>query len=313
MHKLTFDRPLARALTGVPLALVLACFMLPFLTLSVVSCSGDNLATTKVTGTDLVRDHQPTVRTSPGATPADVNTLTSAVHALHIPALVAFGIGVLALLLVLAPTTVWPQLTVVGAIASLWAEVALNMGVSSDIEVNAESGLCLAILLSVTTTVAAAIIAYEGRARPAGDVTLARFRARFLAWLLDALLIVVLLLFSGMGLGALGVPDALIVLVLVGLAIGYRAAQECSGQQATIGAQCGGMRVVRADGRRLGRAQAVLRATCEVSSFVLLLGMGHLMAAFTSERRALHDVIAGTIVIATPQGVAQAAAAEPVV
>jgi uncharacterized RDD family membrane protein YckC len=305
MHKLTFDRPLARTLAGIPLALVLACFMLPFLTLSVQSCSGDNLAATKLTGADLLRDRQPSVQASTDGSAADMNKVTAAAHALHTPALVTFGIAVLALLTALAPTTAWSRLTVAGTIASLWAQLILTASVPSGIVVARESGLWLAMLLCIAATIVASIIAYHSRAHPPGDVTLASFGRRSLGWLLDAMLILVLLLFSGAALSALDAPGALIALILAGLAIVYRAAQECSSQQATIGARCGGMRVVRDNGRRLGVGQALLRATCEVSSFVLLLGMGHLMATFNSDRRALHDVMAGTIVIATPRAVAQ--------
>jgi uncharacterized RDD family membrane protein YckC len=167
------------------------------------------------------------------------------------------------------------------------------------------------MLLCVATTIAASIIAYHNRAHAPDDVAVASFGMRFVGWLMDAMLILVLLVFSGASLGALGVADPVIALILAGLVIVYRAAQECSPQQATIGARCGGMRVVQANGGRLGVAQALLRATCEVSSFVLLFGMGHLMAWFNSERRALHDVMAGTIVIATPREAAQSQPADP--
>ena len=57
-----------------------------------------------------------------------------------------------------------------------------------------------------------------------------------------------------------------------------------------------GLRVVRADGTEIVPSQGVLRALVFPLSF-LLLGLGFLGILFQHERRALHDLIAGTTVV----------------
>jgi uncharacterized RDD family membrane protein YckC len=57
-----------------------------------------------------------------------------------------------------------------------------------------------------------------------------------------------------------------------------------------------GLRVVRADGTEIAPRQGVIRALVFPLSF-LLFGLGFLGILFQHERRALHDLIAGTTVI----------------
>ncbi len=57
-----------------------------------------------------------------------------------------------------------------------------------------------------------------------------------------------------------------------------------------------GLRVVRADGTEIVPSQGVLRALVFPLSF-LLLGLGFLGILFQHERRALHDLIAGSAVV----------------
>ena len=57
-----------------------------------------------------------------------------------------------------------------------------------------------------------------------------------------------------------------------------------------------GLRVVRADGTEIAPRQGVLRALVFPLSF-LLLGLGFLGILVQHERRALHDLIAGTTVV----------------
>ena len=57
-----------------------------------------------------------------------------------------------------------------------------------------------------------------------------------------------------------------------------------------------GMRIVRSDGRRVGIGRALGRELATVLSLILLLA-GYLMVAFRNDKRALHDLIADTVVI----------------
>ncbi len=65
---------------------------------------------------------------------------------------------------------------------------------------------------------------------------------------------------------------------------------------ATPGKLLGGMRVVAADDSPLGLGRAVARYAAELMS-ILPFGMGYLVVAVHPERRALHDLLAGTRVV----------------
>ena len=93
-------------------------------------------------------------------------------------------------------------------------------------------------------------------------------------------------------------------LVVAGLVLAYRPAFEASPYQATLGARLLGLWVITPDGGRIGVGRAVLRSACEICSLVLTLGVGHLLCVFTPDRRALHDVLAGTAVTRRARAVA---------
>lgn len=65
----------------------------------------------------------------------------------------------------------------------------------------------------------------------------------------------------------------------------------------TLGKWATGLRVERPGGEPLGFARALLRHTVGYLLSVVTLGAGFLVAAFSREGRALHDLIAGTIVV----------------
>lgn len=76
----------------------------------------------------------------------------------------------------------------------------------------------------------------------------------------------------------------------------YWAVMESSAMQATLGKRVMKIAVVDMRGNRLTYATAGLRAVAHWISF-LSFGIGFLMAAFTSQKQALRDLIAGTLVI----------------
>jgi len=76
---------------------------------------------------------------------------------------------------------------------------------------------------------------------------------------------------------------------------------------ATVGKWATGLRIERQSGERLGFGHATLRHTVGYLVSLLTLGLGFLLAAFDSEGRALHDRIAGTIVVRELGGGAAAA------
>jgi uncharacterized RDD family membrane protein YckC len=68
----------------------------------------------------------------------------------------------------------------------------------------------------------------------------------------------------------------------------------------TIGMGVVGLRAVRADGQPLGPRRAVVR-TLVLPLSLALLGLGFLLIVLRSDRRALHDLIAGTAVVYATQ------------
>jgi len=65
----------------------------------------------------------------------------------------------------------------------------------------------------------------------------------------------------------------------------------------TVGKWATGLRIERQNGEPLGFGHATLRHTLGYLVSLLTLGLGFLLAAFDAEGRALHDRIAGTVVV----------------
>ena len=65
----------------------------------------------------------------------------------------------------------------------------------------------------------------------------------------------------------------------------------------TLGKWVTGLHIVRRDGVQISFARAVLRHLVGYTLTLLTLGFGFLVAAFNIEGRALHDFIAGTVVV----------------
>ena len=119
----------------------------------------------------------------------------------------------------------------------------------------------------------------------------AGFGERFLAWLIDLVIVSIASAAIRMVLGA-------IVGGLLGLAIGiaYEIYFLSSPKQATIGKQAMGIIVTDLNGGRIDPGKAALRWVGKIVS-CLILFIGYIMAAFTERKQALHDMIAGTLVL----------------
>ena len=119
----------------------------------------------------------------------------------------------------------------------------------------------------------------------------AGFWMRLLAWIIDAIVV-----------GVITAPIELLVddlttsfLFQVTAAAAYTIPFWLA-KGATPGKMALGMRIVMADGRPITGVAAAFRYTGYLLSF-LTLGFGYLMIATTSEKRGLHDYIAGTVVV----------------
>jgi uncharacterized RDD family membrane protein YckC len=155
------------------------------------------------------------------------------------------------------------------------------------------------------------MVAVEG-APPAG------FWIRFVAYMIDALIVTaVSVLLLGICVGAViladesvdfenpgGIVMGAVLLVIAALIVInwlYEALMTSSPRGATLGKMALSLRIVRFDGTQLsfGRATARHFAKAIATPAVPLL-IGYIMAGFTNRKRALHDILADTLVIKSP-------------
>jgi uncharacterized RDD family membrane protein YckC len=141
------------------------------------------------------------------------------------------------------------------------------------------------------------------------------FWIRFVAYMIDALILLVpgtilIGLFVGVVIltsesmdhedlaGPLIVGGLLTAAALIVVNWLYEALMTSSPRGATVGKMALGLRIVRVDGTQLsfGRATARHFAKYMVTPMVPL-AIGYIMAAFTNRKRALHDILADTLVI----------------
>lgn len=78
--------------------------------------------------------------------------------------------------------------------------------------------------------------------------------------------------------------------------LAYYTVLESSEAQATLGKRLVGIRVTDLEGRRLSFGRAFGRACARFLSY-LSFGIGLLIQPFTERKQALHDLLAGTIVV----------------
>ena len=152
---------------------------------------------------------------------------------------------------------------------------------------------------------------------PLNSLSYAGFWRRLVAYLIDtAILSVVALIIMVptvllLGLGAAatetesGEPGPglalgiLIALLGVGLVLLlnwlYFALMESSSKGATLGKMAIGIRVTDLQGRRISFGRATGRYFAKLFSS-LIFGLGYLMAAFTQQKQALHDMVAACLV-----------------
>ena len=87
--------------------------------------------------------------------------------------------------------------------------------------------------------------------------------------------------------------ESLIRLVVAWL---YFALLESSSYQATVGKMALGIKVTDLNGNRISFGRATGRYFAKIISTIICF-VGYIMAAFTSRKQALHDMIAGTLVM----------------
>lgn len=159
----------------------------------------------------------------------------------------------------------------------------------------------------------AAPLLYESPVHQGGEIVYAGFWKRFAAYTIDGFITSIasyaiqLPLFFSMGMFSGGFEQetptgGMVLALIVSYAVAillpmfYFAWFHSSGKQATPGKMAVGIKVVTETGARISFARGVGRYFAAwISSFILLIGF--IMAAFTDRKRALHDMIASTLVV----------------
>jgi len=129
------------------------------------------------------------------------------------------------------------------------------------------------------------------------------FWLRFLAMIIDGIILLVI----GMGISSAilffnlltmseEVAELLYYSVVLILALFYYIFLESSSLQATIGKWMLGMKVTTLDGKRIGIGRAIGRLFGKYISAIPFY-IGYLMTAFTSKKQALHDMMAGCVIV----------------
>ncbi len=137
------------------------------------------------------------------------------------------------------------------------------------------------------------------------------FWVRFVAAIIDGIIVQVVVMPVALVLGvvagiagatvsgtgqSLNLTSIIILAVFGGFASWiYEAAMESSSRQATLGKMIFGMKVTDLQGHRVSFARATARHFSKIISGMILF-LGYIMAGFTAQKQALHDMIAGTVV-----------------
>lgn len=152
---------------------------------------------------------------------------------------------------------------------------------------------------------------------PVNALSYAGFWRRFVAYLIDSAILSIValivlmppLLLLSFGAAATetesGEPGPGLILVILVYLVGigvvfvacwlYFALMESSSKGATLGKMAIGIRVTDLQGRRISFGRATGRYFAKILSS-LVFGLGYLMAAFTQQKQALHDIVAGCLV-----------------
>lgn len=141
-------------------------------------------------------------------------------------------------------------------------------------------------------------------AEDSGEAIYAGFWRRFSAYWLDAVLVNVVSFAITFSLVTMQ-PGFDLAATLLGIVLSwlYYALMHSSRPQATLGKMAFGIKVTDLEGERISFLRATGRHFAAWVSAILLL-IGFLMAAFTERKQALHDQMAGTLVVrkdATPE------------
>ena len=130
----------------------------------------------------------------------------------------------------------------------------------------------------------------------------ASFGKRFLAALIDGILLFIAFTLAQSAFGhqqtpgEFGQTDIFFLLGQTAISLTYFSAMESSSWQATLGKKALGLTVVDLYGERISFLRALGRTAGKYIS-MLILFIGYIMANFTAKKQALHDIMAGCLVL----------------
>lgn len=128
------------------------------------------------------------------------------------------------------------------------------------------------------------------------DQSYGGFWVRVIAYMVDSVIVVTLLFLVVGGLAFLGDAAAMLITLAVYLVpLLYFVLMHSSARQATLGKQLLGLKVATVDGERISLLRSLGREVAKIASAIPLC-IGFLLAAFTSRKQALHDMVVSTTV-----------------
>ena len=89
---------------------------------------------------------------------------------------------------------------------------------------------------------------------------------------------------------------AIIAVVMAAVGILYHSFFESSKTQGSLGKMALGLIVIDTEGQKLTFGKAAVRNLCKIISDITM-SIGYIVAGFTDKKQALHDLIAGTLVV----------------
>jgi uncharacterized RDD family membrane protein YckC len=142
----------------------------------------------------------------------------------------------------------------------------------------------------------------------------AGFWRRVLAHIIDGFLLGIVFVLLMVVLGAIGLTArlggsdemalaglfAMLPILMLFFAVGgwlYFAIQESGSRQGTLGKSAIGIKVTDAAGNRLSFGHATGRFFAKFITGLIPFGVGYMLAGWTARKQALHDMIAGTLVV----------------
>jgi uncharacterized RDD family membrane protein YckC len=153
------------------------------------------------------------------------------------------------------------------------------------------------------------------------EVRYAGFWLRFVAYIIDDIIMGFVgflislpfiggIIFSAIGIGenpestenivkgVTGIFGSVIGLIVLVMIMGwlYYALMECSKKQATLGKMALGLKVTDLEGNQISFARATGRYFGKIISG-MILNIGYILAGLTEKKQALHDMIAGCLVV----------------